>query len=66
MGDVDIVWRMWLVSPLSSLHGLHEWSPYQKIQNPIHKLERFNQEMLPAQRWEQRISESIAESIRKK
>jgi hypothetical protein len=33
---------------------------------PINKLERFNQEMLPAQRWEQHISESIAESIRKK
>ena len=33
---------------------------------PIDKLERFNQEMLPAQRWEQLISESIAESIHKK
>ncbi len=33
---------------------------------PIDKLERFNQEMLPTQRWEQLISESIAESIRKK
>ena len=33
---------------------------------PIDMLAKFNQEMLPAQRWEQLISESIAESIRKK
>jgi hypothetical protein len=33
---------------------------------PINKLERFNQEMFPAQRWEQLISESTAESIRMK
>ncbi len=33
---------------------------------PINKLERFNKEMLPAQRWEQLILESIAESNRKK
>jgi hypothetical protein len=29
---------------------------------PIDMLEKFNQEMLPARRWEQLISESIAES----
>ena len=33
---------------------------------PINMLAKFTQEMLPAQRWEQLISESIAESIRKK
>jgi hypothetical protein len=33
---------------------------------PINKLERFNQEMLPVRRWEQLISESIAETKSKK
>jgi hypothetical protein len=32
---------------------------------PIKKLERFNQEMLPAQRWEQLISESMQRAIAK-
>ena len=27
MGDDNIVWRMLQVQPLSSVHGLHEWSP---------------------------------------
>ncbi len=33
---------------------------------PIDLLEKFNQDMLPARRWEQLISESIAESNHKK
>jgi hypothetical protein len=33
---------------------------------PINMLAKFNQKMLPAQRWEQLISEFIAESKSKK
>ena len=52
---------------MSGTHPTAKMKPsIHKDNIPIDKLERFNQEMLPAQRWEQLISESIAESKSKK
>jgi hypothetical protein len=52
---------------VSGTHPTAKMSPsIHKDNIPIHMLAKFTQEMLPAQRWEQLISESIAESIHKK
>ena len=52
---------------MSGTHPTAKMNPStQKDNIPIDMLAKFTQEMLPVQRWEQLISESIAESKSKK
>jgi hypothetical protein len=48
---------------VSGTHPTEKMNPsIHKDNIPIHMLAKFTQEMLPALKWEQLISESIAES----